>query len=103
MTKKKGQKCSNTSGVFFITEHQKILEKLIDLRVLISPPIMAYPKFVLHIDECHNELGAILHKRQSTGKSGVIAYGSRTLTSTKKDFFMHSGKLEFLVLKWSVT
>lgn len=104
MTKKKGQKCSNTP-VVWTTEHQNILEELIDL--LISPPIMAYPKFdepyVLHIDACQNGLGAILYQRQSTGKLSVIAYGSRTLTPAEKSYYMHSGKLEFLALKWSVT
>lgn len=87
------------------TEHQNILEELVDL--LISPPIMAYPKFdepyVLHIDACQNGLGAILYQRQSTGKLSVIAYGSRTLTPAEKSYYMHSGKLEFLALKWSVT
>lgn len=86
MTKRKGQNCSNTS-VLWTTEHQKILEELIDL--LISPPIMAYPKFnepyVLHIDVCQNGLGAILYQRQSTEKLGMIAYGSRTLTPTRKE------------------
>lgn len=104
LTKKKGQKCSNTP-VVWTTEHQNILEELIDL--LISPPIMAYPKFdepyVLHIDACQNGLGAILYQRQSTGKLSVIAYGSRTLTPAEKSYYMHSGKLEFLALKWSVT
>ena len=33
----------------------------------------------------------------------VIAYGSRTLTPAKKKYHLHSGKLEFLALKWAVT
>lgn len=68
---------------------------------------MAYPKsdkpYVLHIDAWQNGLGAILYQRQSTGKLGVIAYGYRTLTPAEKSYYMHSSKLEFLVLKWSVT
>lgn len=33
----------------------------------------------------------------------MIANGSRTLTPAEKSFYMHSSKLEFLALKWSVT
>ena len=33
----------------------------------------------------------------------MIAYGSRTLTPAEKNYSLHSGKLEFLALKWSVT
>lgn len=69
--------------------------------------IEAYPKFdepyVLHIDSCQDGLDAILYQRQPTGKLGVIAYGSRTLTPAEENCYMHSGKLEFLALKWSVT
>ena len=32
----------------------------------------------------------------------VIGYGSRTLTPPEKNYHMHSGKLEFLALKWAV-
>lgn len=32
----------------------------------------------------------------------VIAYASRTLTESEKNYHLHSGKLEFLALKWSV-
>ena len=32
----------------------------------------------------------------------MIAYGSRTLTPAEKNYSLHSGKLEFLALKWSV-
>ncbi len=33
----------------------------------------------------------------------MIAHGSRTLTATEKNYHLHSGKLEFLVLKWAIT
>ena len=36
-------------------------------------------------------------------KLRVIAYGSRTLTMAEKNYSLHSGKLEFLALKCSVT
>lgn len=32
----------------------------------------------------------------------VIAYASRTLTEAEKNYHYHSGKLEFLALKWAV-
>ena len=46
-------------------------------------------------------LGAVLYQRQS-GKMRVIGYGSRTLTTAEKNYHLHSGKLEFLALKWAV-
>ena len=33
----------------------------------------------------------------------IISLASRTLNSAERNYFMHSGKLEFLALKWSVT
>ena len=33
----------------------------------------------------------------------VICYASRTLTSADRNYYLHSGKLEFLTWKWSVT
>ena len=32
----------------------------------------------------------------------MIAYGSRTLTQAEKNYHLHSGKLEFLALKWAI-
>ena len=32
----------------------------------------------------------------------VIAYASRTLSSTEQRYHLHSGKLEFLALKWAI-
>lgn len=67
---------------------------------------MAYPRFedpfILHIDASEQGLGAVLYQRQD-GKLRVIGYGSRTLTPALKNYKLHSGKLEFLVLKWAVT
>ena len=33
----------------------------------------------------------------------IISYASRTLTQSEKNYHMHSGKLEFLALKWAIT
>lgn len=84
--------------------HQKALDYLVD--VLTNPPVMAYLKFedpfILHIDASEEGLGAVLYQRQE-GKLRVIAYGSQTLTPAEKKYRLHSGKLEFLALKWAVT
>lgn len=83
--------------------HQEVLNSLIDK--LIAPPILGYPDmtapFVLHCDASQEGLGAVLYQRQK-GKMVVIGYGSRTLTPPEKNYHMHSGKLEFLALKWAV-
>ena len=100
---KQGQ-ASSKQPVEWTDGHQKILEELID--ILISPEVMAFPDFtkpfVLHTDACQDGLAGILYQKQDTGKMGVIAYGSRTLTPSEKNYHLHSGKLEFLALKWSV-
>lgn len=57
--------------------------------------------FVLHTDASQEGLGAVLYQRQN-GTMVVIGYGSRTLTPPEKNYHMHSGKLEFLALKWAI-
>ncbi|KAI4871899.1 hypothetical protein NFI96_003182 [Prochilodus magdalenae] len=84
--------------------HTEILHKIIDQ--LTNPPVMAYPDlekpFVLHVDASEDGLGAVLYQRQE-GVLRVIGYGSRTLTTAEKNYKLHSGKLEFLALKWAIT
>ncbi len=67
--------------------------------------MLAYPNFdspfVLHTDASDQGLGAILYQYQD-GKLRVIGYGSRTLTAAERNYHLHSGKLEFLALKWAV-
>lgn len=85
-------------------KHQHILEGLIDC--LVEPPILGFPdfnkSFILHTDASQQGLGAVLYQEQE-GKLCVIAYASRTLTKAEKNYHLHSGKLEFLALKWAVT
>lgn len=70
-----------------------------------EPPVLAFPDFskpfTLHTDASNQGLGAILYQEQA-GKMQVIAYESRTLTESEKNCYLHSGKVEFLALKWAV-
>ena len=43
------------------------------------------------------------YTQKQQGKMRVIGYSSRTLSLTEKKYHLHSGKLEFLALKWAVT
>ena len=92
------------SPIKWTNEHAKVLEILIDR--ITSTPILAYPQynepFILHTDESQDGLGAVLYQSQS-GILGVIVYASRALTPAEKNYHLHSGKLEFLALKWAVT
>ncbi|XP_055017481.1 LOW QUALITY PROTEIN: uncharacterized protein LOC129411251 [Boleophthalmus pectinirostris] len=70
---------------------------------LTSAPVLAFanPKlpYVLHTDACCEGLGAALYQEQD-GKLRVIAYASRGLSKSEKNYPTH--KLEFLALKWAV-
>ena len=106
--KQKGQKAkqhqvSSRQPVKWEVHHRKTLLHLLDC--LAKPPILAYPDydlpFTLHTDASNAGLGAVLYQRQDS-KMRVIAYASRTLTSTERNYNLHAGKLEFLALKWAV-
>ena len=72
---------------------------------LTTPPCLAYPDFQqpfqLHVDACRTGLGAALYQRDVQGKLHPVAYGSRTLNSSERNYSAH--KLEFLALKWAIT
>lgn len=101
--KPKGSQLSSNTPVVWTGEHQGALERLIDM--LTHPPVLAYPDFhlpfLLHTDASEQGLGAVLYQQQD-GKLRVIGYGSRTLSPAEKNYCLHSGKLEFLALKWAV-
>ncbi|KAL3972968.1 pleiotrophin [Sarotherodon galilaeus] len=103
LMKGKGAQLPSKTPIVWTDEHQRILEQLID--TLSHPPVLAYPDFelpfVLHTDASKEGLGAVLYQRQG-GRMRVIAYGSRTLSPAEKNYNLHSGKLEFLALKWAV-
>ena len=68
-------------------------------------PILAYANyqkpFKLHTDASEHGLGAVLYQKQDDNMERVIAYASRTLSKSQRNYDTH--KLEFLALKWSIT
>ena len=67
--------------------------------------ILAYANyqkpFKLHTYASENGLGALLYQKQDDDKEHVIAYASRTLSKSKRNYDTH--KLEFLALRWLIT
>ena len=67
-------------------------------------PILGYADFnkpfILHTDASGDGLGAVLYQEQD-GKERVIAYASRSLSKSERNYPSH--KLEFLALKWAIT
>lgn len=93
----------STHSVTWTSCHQQIIDGLID--ELTSAPAMAYPDpnkpFILTTDASQDGLGAVLYQEQNNTLR-VIGYGSRALSPAEKNYHLHSGKLEFLALKWAV-
>ena len=73
-------------------------------RLCTESPILAYADFkapfILHTDASGDGLGAVLYQVQE-GKQRVIAYASRSVTKSERNYPVH--KLEFLALKWAIT
>ena len=55
---------------------------------------------MLETDASSNGLGAVLLQEGEDGKLHPIAYGSQSWTKAERNY--HSGKTEFLMLKWAV-
>lgn len=89
--------------IVWTEQHQNVLNQLLEF--LLHPPIIGYPDFeqpfILHCDASQDGLGAVLYQRQK-GKLVVIGFGSRTLTAPEKNYHLHTGKLEFLAMKWAI-
>ena len=100
---KKQSRLSKTP-IVWTEQHQILLEEI--LEHLKSPEVMAFPnfekEFVLHCDACEKGLGAVLYQENDDARLKVICYGSRTLSPSEENYHNHSGKLEFLSLKWSI-
>ena len=83
-------------------EQQEAFEAL--QRLCTESPVLAYADFkapfILHTDASGEGLGAVSYQVQE-GRQRVIAYTSRSLSKSEKNYPVH--KLEFLALKWAIT
>ena len=70
-----------------------------------SMPILVFPDFdkpfLLKTDASKEGLGAMLSQKQGDGHFHSVTFGSCSLSPSERNY--HSSKLEFLVLKWSIT
>ena len=70
-----------------------------------SMPILVFPDFdkpfLLKTDASKEGLGAVLSQKQSDEHYHPVTFGSHFLTPSEKNY--HSSKLDFLMLKWSIT
>ena len=102
---KEGKKQTNSKTVInWKPEHQAAVNEVIDY--LKSPEVISYPDFqhpfVVHCDASETGLGAVLYQKVDD-KLKIVSFASRTLSPAEKNYFLHSGKLEFLALKWCIT
>ena len=69
-----------------------------------TAPVLAFTDlekpFVLETDASGIGLGAVLLQEQEDRKLHPVAYASRALHGSQKNY--HSSKLEFLTLKWAI-
>ncbi len=83
-------------------KQQQAFETIIER--LTSPPTLGYAdfskEFIVNTDASLDGLGAVLYQVQD-GKERVIAYASRGLRASEKNYAAH--KLEFLCLKWALS
>ena len=95
---------SSKQSIQWTSECQKVVDETICF--LRSPQFLVYPNydlpFNLHVDASQKGLGAVLYQKQE-GKNRVVSFASRTLSEPECNYHLHSGKLEFLALKWAVT
>ena len=70
-----------------------------------SAPVLVFldfnKPFLLETDASKEGLGAVVSQKQSDGRYHPVTFRSCSLTPLEKNY--HSSKLEFLVLKWSIT
>ena len=82
---------------------ERAFEKLKEL--CSNTPVLAYSdyrqKFKLYTDASESGLGAVLTQIKEDNLERPIAYASRTLSKSERNYNAH--KLEFLALKWAVT
>ena len=75
------------------------------LKEITSAPVLVFTDFnkpfPFETNASKEGLGALLSQKQDDRCYHPVAFGSRTLMPSKQNY--HSSKLEFLMLKWSVT
>ena len=102
--KKESSQLDSKTAIEWTEQHQFILSEILD--ILKSPELMSFPNFekpfIVYCDASETGLGAVLCQNEE-GKLKVISYASRTLTPAEKNYHLHSGKFEFLALKWTIT
>ena len=68
-------------------------------------PVLAYADytqpFILHTDSSLDGLGAVLYQKDLGGQHRAIAYASRSLNRSERNYPAQS--LEFLALKWAIS
>jgi hypothetical protein len=69
---------------------------------MVDPPVMAYPDFTKPFIVCTDASLIVCTDQSQNGETRVIAYASRSLTPAERNYHHHSGKLEFLALKWAI-
>ena len=91
------------SSVEWTTDCEFTFNKLKEL--CSSTPVLAYPdykqKFKLYTDASESGLGAVLTHIKDDNMERPVAYTSRTLSRSERNYDAH--KLEFLALKWAIT
>ena len=72
---------------------------------LVTPPVLAYPRFgegfTLETDASISGLGAVLSQKQADGRLHPVAYASRALNPTEKNYSVT--ELETLAVVWGIT
>ena len=100
----KGKQSASRQSIVWKNEFQKVVNEVIDY--LKSPEFLVFPDynlpFTVHCDASGKGLGVVLYQKQDE-KNRVISFASRSLTDSERKYHLHSGKLEFLALKWAVT
>ena len=101
---KKSRAMFSKQRIEWTTEMQSTVDGVIDY--LRSPDFLAFPDFsqpfILNVDASQKGLGAVLYQRHGS-ENRVVCFASRTLTAAEQKYHLHSGKLEFLALKWAIT
>ena len=99
--KKTGKSTAPAIPWKWTTECQEAFDQVKE--ILCSEPVLAFADFskifYLNTDASTSGLGAALYQIQD-GKERVVAYASRSLNPSEKNYPAH--KLEFLALKWAV-